>query len=63
MPKQELFELLDSILSNSRDEYYKLVKDPSHLNTLLLNGAQRARELSVPFLSEIRQLVGIGSLT
>ena len=61
--KQELFELLDSILSNSRDEYYRLVEDPSHLNTLLLNGAQRARELSVPFLSEIRQLVGIGSLT
>jgi len=29
----------------------------------LLNGAQRARELSVPFLSEIKQLVGIASLT
>ena len=61
--KEELFELLDSLLSDSRNEYYRLIKDPSHLNSLLLNGAQRARELSVPFLSRIRQLLGIGSLS
>ena len=61
--KEELFELLDSLLSDSRNEYNRLIKDPSHLNSLLLNGAQRARELSVPFLSKIRQLIGIGSLS
>ena len=60
--KGELFQLLDSHLSEPRKEYYKLIQDPANLNRELLLGAKRARELSVPFMSEIRSALGIGKL-
>ena len=60
--KEELFQLLDSHLSEPRKEYDKLVQDPANLNQELLLGAKRARELSVPFMSEIRGTLGIGKL-
>ena len=60
--KQELFELLDSHLSEPRKNYEKLIQDPSNLNEELLLGAKRARKLSVSFMSEIRSSLGIGKL-
>ena len=60
--KEELFQLLDSHLSEPRKEYEKLIQDPANLNQELLSGAKRARELSVPFMSEIRSSLGIGKL-
>ena len=60
--KEELFLLLDSHLSEPRKEYEKLIQDPANLNQELLLGAKRARELSVPFMSEVRSSLGIGKL-
>ena len=60
--KEELFLLLDSHLSEPRKEYEKLIQDPANLNQELLTGAKRARELSVPFMSEVRSSLGIGKL-
>jgi len=60
--KEDLFQLLDSHLSAPRKEYQKLIKDPENLNQELLVGAKRAREWSVPYMSEIRGVLGIGSL-
>ena len=60
--KEELFQLLDSHLSEPRKEYEKLIQDPANLNQELLTGAKRARELSVPFMSEVRSSLGIGKL-
>ena len=60
--KEDLFQLLDSHLSAPRKEYQKLIKDPKNLNEELLIGAKRAREWSVPYMSEIRDVLGIGSL-
>ena len=60
--KEELLLLLDSHLSEPRKEYEKLIQDPANLNQELLTGAKRARELSVPFMSEVRSSLGIGKL-
>ena len=60
--KEELFQLLDSHLSEPRKEYEKLIQDSANLNQELLLGAKRARELSVPFMSEVRSSLGIGKL-
>ena len=60
--KEDLFQLLDSHLSAPRKEYQKLINDPKNLNEELLIGAKRAREWSVPYMSEIRDVLGIGSL-
>ena len=60
--KQELFEYVDQILTKPRKKYDELIKSPSDIDEILKQGALRAREFSVPFLEEIRQSIGIGSL-
>ena len=60
--KQELFEYLNDHLSGPRAEYEKLTSDPGHIESVLKQGAERAREISVPYMEKIRSAVGIGSL-
>jgi tryptophanyl-tRNA synthetase len=60
--KQEVFELIDSELGAMRAEYERLIADPGHVESILLAGAGRARAISVPFLAEIRQRVGVRPL-
>jgi tryptophanyl-tRNA synthetase len=60
--KQELFEYLNEQLRGPRDEYHRLVDDPAYVESLLLNGAERAREVSVPFMAKVRYAVGIRPL-
>ncbi|HEX9878522.1 MAG TPA: tryptophan--tRNA ligase [Gammaproteobacteria bacterium] len=60
--KQLLFEYLDAHLKESREEYRRLVAAPDHVEQRLLEGAQRARAMSRPFLDEIRRTVGIRPL-
>jgi tryptophanyl-tRNA synthetase len=38
------------------------VADPGHVETVLKQGALRARETATPFLAEIRKAVGIRPL-
>ena len=42
--------------------YEQLLADPGHVEDVLLAGAVRAREISVPFLAEIRERVGVRAL-
>lgn len=60
--KQVLFDYLDEHLRGPREEYERLIADPGHIEAVLRAGAARAREVSVPFLAEIRHAVGIRRL-
>src|SRR5210317_1479536 len=60
--KQRLFEYINEHLKPARDEYDRLIADPAAVEAELVKGAQRARELSAPYLDEIRAAIGIRRL-
>jgi tryptophanyl-tRNA synthetase len=60
--KQVLFERINAELAEKRAEYERLIASPAHVEKLLLEGAEKARAISRPFLAEIRERVGIRPL-
>ncbi len=60
--KQLLFERIDSELAPKREHYEALLNDPAHIEQTLLAGAERARALSRPLMSKVRQAVGLRGL-
>ena len=60
--KQMLFEYINEHIKPAREEYQRLIDDPAVVEQELLKGAEKAREISVPFLDEIRHAVGIRKL-
>lgn len=60
--KQRLFEYLNDHLGPARAEYQRLIDDPAEVERALLKGAAKAREISLPYLAEIRHAVGIRKL-
>ncbi len=60
--KQELFEYLEARLAPARERYDALLADPGHVEQILRNGAERARQHAAPFLVRLRQAVGIRPL-
>lgn len=60
--KQMLFEYLNARLSEPRQRYRELLEQPDHIEQILKRGAARAREYSVPFLQQLRRVVGIRPL-
>lgn len=60
--KQVLFEYLNEHLRPARAEYQRLIDDPAEVERALLKGAEKAREVSVPYLDQIRHAVGIRKL-
>jgi tryptophanyl-tRNA synthetase len=60
--KQLLFEYINEHIRPARDEYRRLIDNPSDVEKALLQGAARAREVSAPFIEEIRHAVGIRRL-
>ncbi|HEU4617945.1 MAG TPA: tryptophan--tRNA ligase [Gammaproteobacteria bacterium] len=60
--KQLLFEYLDAHLAPMRAEYERLLASPEHVERALREGAAKAREISAPFLAEIRRAIGVRSL-
>jgi len=60
--KQVLFEYINEHIKPARDEYNRLLDDPAVVEQELKRGAERAREISVPYLDEIRYAVGIRKL-
>ncbi len=61
--KNQLYELLDEQLSNYRLRYDELISDPSYLDKVLQDGAERAREVAHTNLNEIKSVTGLGSLS
>jgi tryptophanyl-tRNA synthetase len=60
--KQILFERIDREIAPMRAHYQALMKDPAKIETTLRAGAEKARELAVPFMRELRQAVGLRNL-
>jgi tryptophanyl-tRNA synthetase len=60
--KQALFEYLDAHLAPKREEYERLMAAPEEVEQALQAGAAKAREVSVPYLAEIRRAVGVWRL-
>ena len=57
--KQQLFELVDSVLSEPRERYEELMANPERIEAVLKSGAEKARALSRPYLDELRHAVGV----
>lgn len=60
--KKLLFEYLDAHLQGPRAEYERFMADPGHVESVLAQGAERARAVAAPFLRELREAVGIRRL-
>jgi len=60
--KQKLYEYINDHIKPARDEYERLIADPAIVEAELRKGAQKAREISVPYLAEIRDAIGIRKL-
>ncbi len=57
--KEELFQLMDAHLTAPRAQYKRLLADPGYLDTLLKQGAQKARAKSVAYMQTVRKAIGI----
>lgn len=60
--KQELFEYLEARIGPTRVRYQELMDASDYVEEVLLKGAAKARELSVPFLEDLRHAAGIRRL-
>lgn len=60
--KQVLFEYINDHIKPARDEYRRLIDDPSQVEGALCDGAKKAREVSAPFIEKIRYAAGIRKL-
>ncbi len=60
--KQQLFEYINDHVGPVRNEYNRLIAEPSAVEAELQRGAQRARGVSVPYMEQIRKAVGIRKL-
>ena len=60
--KQVLFEYINDHIKPAREEYERLIADPAVVEAELQKGAQRARQIAVPYLDQIRDAIGIRSL-
>ena len=61
--KHLLFELINHRLREPRERYNELMANPAQIESVLLNGAERARQRSIDFMKELRASVGIQSLS
>ncbi len=56
--KQELFELVNGQLKDFREEYNRLMDDPAYVEKVLMQGAEKARAVSVPYIKQLRDAIG-----
>jgi tryptophanyl-tRNA synthetase len=57
--KELLFEAIDTRLAAPREKYNDLMKDTAALNSILKQGAEKARTIARPVLTKIRKAAGI----
>ncbi|KQU85254.1 tryptophan--tRNA ligase [Variovorax sp. Root318D1] len=60
--KQMLFERIDLEVAPLRARYEALMSDPAEIERILLIGAEKARKLARPFMTELRHAVGLRNL-
>lgn len=57
--KQELFEILDTNFSAAREVYDNFIANPQLLDTILLEGAGKARKIGNRIMRKVRKAVGV----
>ena len=60
--KQLLFERIEQDIAPMREQYHALMADPEKIEAILQAGASKATALSAPFMSELRDAVGLRKL-
>lgn len=60
--KQVLFEHINNQVAPARERYEALLAEPAHIEQQLQEGAAKARAISVPFIQQLRQAVGISRI-
>jgi tryptophanyl-tRNA synthetase len=60
--KKQLFELINQQLAGPRQRYNQLVDNPSQVEEILVQGAEKARHQSAPLMADLRRAVGIKPL-
>ncbi|SHM15755.1 tryptophan--tRNA ligase [Vreelandella subglaciescola] len=58
--KNAVFEHLNAHLSEPRERYNALMEDPGHIETVLQQGAERAREEAAVTMDKLRSAIGLG---
>ena len=56
--KQDLADKAVSVLAPIQDEMRRLMDDPSQVDAVLRDGAERARALARPILGKIHDVIG-----
>ena len=57
--KPALSDLAIEKLAPISDEMRRLMADPNHIDSILADGAERAREVTAPIMAEINHIVGL----
>lgn len=57
--KEALYLVIEEYFKKPREKYKELLADTTQIDKILLYGAQKAREISKPFIEEIRDTIGI----
>ena len=60
--KKHLFELINTRLMEPRELYNELIENPAQIESVLVEGAEKARSKAKAFIKELREAVGIRSL-
>ncbi|WP_349432563.1 tryptophan--tRNA ligase [Methylomarinum sp. Ch1-1] len=61
--KKILFEKINDEITPARERYEALLEAPEHIEEQLQEGAKKAREISKPFIQELREAVGISKIS
>ena len=57
--KGKLFTLVDNFLAEGRARYDELMTDKNQIDTILNEGAEKARSIAKPLLEKARKAIGI----
>ncbi len=57
--KKELFELVNTFVSEGRDKYESLMANREQIDWILEEGAEKARQIAGPLLQKVRHAIGI----
>lgn len=60
--KQVLFDKINDEITPARERYEALLQAPEHIERQLQEGAEKARDISQPFIRSLREAVGISRL-
>jgi tryptophanyl-tRNA synthetase len=60
--KHMLFERIDREIAPMRATYEDLINNPARIESILLTGAQKARNIATPFMARLRHSVGLRNL-